>query len=168
MKANLLGIAVLGMLVLGLQVQALGEEDDASCPAAGSRLFYVFSPTDEVHVQRALALLDWVACAGEPMRLVGVLRLDPGDAATATAALDQLQPRLAYPIAASTQLAHAGIPAGLLAAIPPDTDYALLLTGSGAVAWAVPGEQLPSRLQAAAISTDIDESTWGKIKELFQ
>jgi hypothetical protein len=168
MKSDLLCIVAAGILLLGLQAQALGGSENAVFAATGPRLLYVFSPSDDMHVQRALALPGWVANTGESISLVGVVRPVRDDAAAAVSAADQLGRRLTYPVVVPGELSLAGVPPGLLADIPADMDYVLLLTGSSTVAWTAPGEQLPSRLQAAQLSTDIDESTWGKIKELFQ
>ena len=50
-------------------------------------------------------------------------------------------------------------------------DYAVLLTEGGEVRVQGSGEQMEQALQTLPnhyVSTDVDESTWGKIKELFQ
>ena len=50
-------------------------------------------------------------------------------------------------------------------------DYAVLLTEGGEVRVQGSGEQMERALQTLPnryVSTDVDESTWGKIKELFQ
>lgn len=50
-------------------------------------------------------------------------------------------------------------------------DYAVLLTEGGEVWVQGSGEQMERALQTLPnryVSTDVDESTWGKIKELFQ
>ena len=50
-------------------------------------------------------------------------------------------------------------------------DYAVLLTEGGEVRVQGSGEQMERALQILPnryFSTDVDESTWGKIKELFQ
>ena len=50
-------------------------------------------------------------------------------------------------------------------------DYAVLLTEGGEVRVQGSGEEMERALQTLPnryVSTDVDESTWGKIKELFQ
>jgi hypothetical protein len=165
------GILATGLLCLGLQVQALGDNSAWASAGPVQRLIYVFSPDQETHCQRARQLPHWVAAARDQIQLIGVARWPEGGThggSTGAGVPLDLQRELRFPVTRSAELAAAGLPAGLLADIPSGTDYALLLTSANAVAWAIPGDQLQRHLAHPALTTDIDESTWGKIKEMFQ
>jgi len=158
------GTLVTVVLMLGMQAQVLGG---GAVPrgAPAERLVYVFSPADPIHRQRAERLLAWTRGSSPVVDLVGVVR-NHGSGYAAAEDLD-----LGFPVVPVGRLGSAGLPEDLLDGIPADSDYGLLLNAADGVRWIEPGADVAAALAAGSapqLVTDIDESTWGKIKELFR
>ena len=176
MKRVFLNMLISLAFVLGVQVEA-GEEKSGG-PGAGIgapvqkyRVFYVFSPQDPEHLLHAHELQDLARPYGRLLQVVGVVRLaEEADAGV----LEDCRRRceLRYPLLDASQVAEdAELPSALKARVGQGGDYLLLVDAAGRPAGEGTGKavaQLFSLLPRESIPTDVDESTWGKIKELFQ
>ena len=100
---------------------------------------------------------------GGPAELVGVV-----PAGSAPAALDGQWLPAGMTLAEDADLAGLGLPAELAQRLPAASGSALLLDAAGALVWAGPGERLLRSAGPKPLTTDIDKSTWGKVKELFR
>lgn len=152
-------IAGLAILVGYTQVPGFSGGAETSTP---ERLVYVFSSSEADQRTRAREIQDWVAALTDPVLLICLVRGEEADSAWPQGADPS------FPALDSADLEQAGLPADVLTHVPEDGDYALLLTSDNALQWVVPGADVRARLEGAPKSTDINDSTWGKIKELFQ
>jgi hypothetical protein len=157
-------VAVLSGLVLFVGAPRTWAE---GAEVAGYRLFYVFSPDQAEQRLHALVLDGLARSIQGKVQVVGLARTVTG----ASEALGQSL-GLSYPLFAAGAWKRAGAPDGVREHVAPGPDYALLVDRSGQPVEAGPGEQLSrilSRFAAAVeLATDVDESTWGKVKELFR
>jgi hypothetical protein len=156
-------------LVFTLAAGGQGPGGDADQGGSPRRLFYAFSPQVPEHCSRAHLLQRLNPSCGQWLQITGIVRGDPG-----SGGLEALRCRfgLSYPLLAPEAVAaDPGLPAELKAPGGGAGDYVLLLDGSGRTLAGGPGEGLAPLLAGLAreiLSTDVDDSTWGKIKELFQ
>lgn len=161
-----IGCAVLAGILL-LDSEAYGAEDGPQ-----HTLFYLFSVDDERHLGRALQLEEAIWRLSERVQVVGVVRLAADGDARSLVALRQ-QHGFTYELVDATD-------SSVLQRLPivlhqrlqkTASDYAVLVDVAGTVALADTGEQLTSVLAGLTlqrVATEIDESTWGKIKVLFK
>lgn len=162
----IIGYAVLaGILLLDSEAYGAGE---------GPRhtLFYLFSIDDERHMGRALQLEEAIWRLSERVQVVGVVRLAADGDARSLVALRQ-QHRFTYEfVDAADSSVLQRLPIVLHQRLEKTGgDYAVLVDVAGAVLVADTGEQLTSVLAGLTlqrVATEIDESTWGKIKVLFK
>jgi len=167
----LMGVA----FVLGSQIETEGEDRQGVRGGdliQGHRLFYVFSLQDPEHRFRARKLQDLVRSHARLVQVVGIARLAAEDASVE--ALDDFRRRyeISYPLLDPAAAAgDAKLPSALKTRLGQTGDFALLVDPAGQTAGFGTGRemvQLLSLLLQERVSTDVDESTWGKIKELFQ
>lgn len=131
------------------------------------RIFYLFSPQVPEHCQRARDLQRLIDAGGDRVQVVGVVRL----AGEGTEGLESFRHRhgLSYLLLDST--AAPELPVFLQEHLGQEGDYVLLLDSDAQILFADTGEglaQLLADLAPVPLATEVDESTWGKIKELFQ
>jgi hypothetical protein len=135
---------------------------DSTC-----RLYYVFSPDQAEQRLRAVLVDGWTrALAGGP-RVFALAR------AAAGADLEAFRraERLSMPVYAVASWERLGAPATVGAHLDAGLDYAVAVNAAGETVAAGEGAQLEQilvQLAGPAVSTDVDESTWGKVKELFR
>ncbi len=114
-------------------------------------LLYIYSSADSGHIERILRLRDLAENSARPFDLVVIAR------AAESAVMD---------LKVAT-----GLKVALVERMGRDGDYAVLVEADGSIRVRGSGreiERLLERSGSAFVSTDISESTWGKIKDLFQ
>lgn len=112
-----------------------------------SRVFYVFSHDKVPQRERVLQVWQQVE-----QRLVAIAR---DEHALAVEGLT------VWSVAKAAE--SAAVPAYIKARLDADGDYFAAMDAAGTLYWAGPGRDL---LQSVA--TEVDESTWGKVKDLFK
>lgn len=150
------------VLVLGffLLVGAGGASDEELVQSRGVLrafdLFYLFSPADPNHLERVLHLRE---LANETTRSFRLVTVSHG----------------AYEAAELAQVERgdaAWIPAAISQRLAGEADYVVLVERDGRVRAEGSGSSLETVLalleRHLPVSTEVDESTWGKIKDLFQ
>ena len=175
MKRAFVAILIGVFFFLGAQVEVAGENPGGEDgDAVGeSRLFYLFSAEVAEHLVHARQLQDLLQSQDRRLQIVGIVR-GGGDRGRSAGSLEEFGRRhgLAYPLLSAVGAAVDGkLPAVLRAQLERQEDYALLVDSSGRMAGVGTGRELGrffSSLADEHVSTDVDESTWGKIKELFQ
>ena len=162
---SIIGLVLGATLLLGSGVHGVRDE-------SGRTLMYFFSMDDSRHRSRALQLEAAVRDFGKRVAVVGLVRgaVEP-DIRGLEAFRDQHG--LTYElIGAAEALDRMDLPAALAEQIEDGAgDYAVLVDATGRVVAGGPGENLASLLEALVPkrrATEIDESTWGKIKVLFK
>lgn len=145
------------VLVLGffLLVGAGGASDEEPVqPRVVLRsfdLFYLFSPANPDHLERVLQLRELANEATRSFRLVTVSH----------GAYDSVEREDA-----------AWMPAAISQRLAGETDYVVLVERGGQVRAEGSGSSMKNVLalleRRLPVSTEVDESTWGKIKDLFQ
>ena len=117
-----------------------------------SRVFYVFSPDREPQRQRVLQLWQQLGGQDAEQRFVAIARDEQ------VPAVEGLTLWSAARAAQSPE-----VPAYIKARLDADGDYFAAIDSEGALRLAGLGQDLLQPL-----STEIDESTWGKVKDLFR
>lgn len=112
-----------------------------------SRVFYVFSHDEVPQRQRVLQVWQQVE-----QRLVAIARDEHAPA---------VEGLTVWSVAKAAE--SAAVPAYIKARLDADGDYFAAIDSAGTLYWAGPGRDL---LQPVA--TEVDESTWGKVKDLFK
>ncbi len=139
-------------------------------PAA--RLFYVFSATDAGQRLEAGYLDQWNNDRGRPLQVLGLVQ-HQGDVAV----MEQMrvQEGISFQLlCAAAVRQNPGLPAELSGHLDSAAGFVLLVDGKGRAAAYGPGTELKAVLERAALllgdrgSTEVDESTWGKVKEIFK
>ena len=126
------------------EIQALPED---------SRVFYVFSPDRAPQRQRVLQLWQQLGTQDAEQRFVAIARegqvLGMAEGLTLWSAVMAAQ--------------SPEVPAYIKARLDADGDYFAVIYPEGDLYLAGPGQNLLQPL-----STEVDESTWGKVKDLFR
>ena len=126
------------------EIQALPED---------SRVFYVFSPDRAPQRQRVLQLWQQLGTQDAEQRFVAITRegqvLGMAEGLTLWSAVMAAQ--------------SPEVPAYIKARLDADGDYFAVIDPEGDLYLAGPGQNLLQPL-----STEVDESTWGKVKDLFR
>lgn len=117
-----------------------------------SRVFYVFSPDKAPQHQRVLQLWHQFRTQDAEQRLVAIARDGQGPT---------VEGLTLWSGARAAQ--SSAVPAYIKARLDADGDYFAAIDSAGTLHWAGPGQDL---LQPLA--TEVDESTWGKVKDLFK
>ena len=141
-----MGLALLLVAASGAssgEIEALPED---------SRVFYVFSPDKAPQRQRVLQLWQQLGGQDAEQRFVAIARDEQ------VPAVEGLTLWSAAMAAQSPE-----VPAYIKARLDADGDYFAAIDSEGALRLAGPGQDLLQPL-----STEIDESTWGKVKDLFR
>ena len=125
------------------QIQALPED---------SRVFYVFSPDRAPQRQRVLQLWQQFRTQDAEQRFVAISRDGQGSV---------VEEMTLWSVAMAVQSPE--VPAYIKARLDAAEDYFAVVDPEGTLRLAGPGQDLLQPL-----STEIDESTWGKVKDLFR
>ena len=161
-----LSLVVFSVLAL---VGAVGAQSAGSRPSP-ARLFYVFSADDAVLRLGAANLDQWNEEHGRPLQVLGLVQRPSDPAALAQL---RLQEGISFELV-DAAAPHPGLPAELSPQLDSPAGFALLLDSKGRVAAAGPAAELNQVLAQAAlllegqVATEVDESTWGKVKEIFK
>ena len=142
----MLGLALLLVAANGAssgEIEALPED---------SRVFYVFSPDREPQRQRVLQLWQQLGGQDAEQRFVAIARDEQ------VPVVEGLTLWSAVMAAQSPE-----VPAYIKARLDAAEDYFAAIDSEGALRLAGLGQDLLQPL-----STEIDESTWGKVKDLFR
>lgn len=139
-------------LVLLLVLASEANSGPIEALPADSRVFYVFSPDRAPQHQRVLQLWHQFRAEDAEQRLVAIARDEQGPA---------VEGLTLWSVAKAAQ--SLAVPAYIKARLDADGDYFAAVDSEGALHWAGPGQDL---LQPLA--TEVDESTWGKVKDLFK
>ena len=118
-----------------------------------SRVFYVFSPDRAPQHQRVLQLWRQLRAQDAEQRFVAIVR--DGQVLAMAEGLTLWSAAMA---AQSSE-----VPAYIKARLDADGDYFAAIDPEGTLYLAGPGQALLQPL-----STEVDESTWGKVKDLFK
>ena len=142
----MMGLALLLVTASGAsssEIEALPED---------SRVFYVFSPDREPQRQRVLQLWQQLGGQDAEQRFVAIARDEQ---------VPVVEGLILWSVARATQSPE--VPAYIKARLDADGDYLAAIDSEGALRLAGLGQDLLQPL-----STEIDESTWGKVKDLFR
>jgi len=162
-----LSAAVCSLLVLALEV---GAQSAAGGPRAA--LFYVFSAEDAAQRLGARQLDRWNEERGHPLQVLGLVQ-HQGDVAV----MEQmrLQEGISFQlVCAAAARQDPELPAELAGQLDGAAGFVLLVDAGGRAAASGPGAELGQVLEQAArllgkpLATEVDESTWGKVKEIFK
>ena len=171
MKRISLHISTVFLLVLGLQVEVGGEKSESDAVGRMHRLFYLFSLQVPEQCDRACTLQNMVRPYSHQLQVIGVVRAVGSDEEEGVF-LEEFRRHhaLSYRLmTVAAALDDAEMPPAVKGRFTAPEDYALLLDRDGRLVASGTGQELHRLLGAfAPVSTDVDESTWGKIKELFQ
>lgn len=132
-----------------------------------ARLFYVF-PADDAALRLGAANLDrWNEDHGRPLQLLGLVQ-HLGEAGAVG------QEGLSFPLIGTAATDEAGLPAELAGQLDNPAGFVLLLDHQGQARASGPAAELnqilaqAERLLGLQVATEVDESTWGKVKEIFK
>lgn len=139
-------------LVLLLALASEANSGPIAALPKDSRVFYVFSPDKAPQHQRVLQLWHQFRAQDAEQRLVAIARDGQGPT---------LEGLTLWSGARAAQ--SSAVPAYIKARLDADGDYFAAIDSAGTLHWAGPGQDL---LQPLA--TEVDESTWGKVKDLFK
>ena len=119
-------------------------------------LFYLFSPDNPNHLKRVVQLRELAGDSTRSFRLVTVSH---------TAYKTAQTPR-------EGSRSTAWVPAAISQRLDGEVDYVVLVENDGKIRAEGSGESMESVLALLGsdlkVTTEIDENTWGKIKDLFQ
>ena len=144
-------IWMLGLVLLLVAASGASSGEIEALPE-DSRVFYVFSPDREPQRQRVLQLWQQLGGQDAEQRFVAIARDEQ------VPVVEGLTLWSAVMAAQSPE-----VPAYIKARLDADGDYFAAIDSEGALRLAGLGQDLLQPL-----STEIDESTWGKVKDLFR
>ena len=125
------------------------------------RFYYFFSFQEAEQRERAVDLQRLIQPFGAELEVMGIVREE---------SISGSELELSYPLITQAA-ARIEMPAELESFFAHENDHAILVDADGRIVADGPGSDL-SRVLAhvgnRGLVTEIDESTWGKIKELFQ
>ena len=139
-------------LVLLLALASEANSGPIAALPADSRVFYVFSHDKAPQRQRVLQLWQQLDAQDAEQRLVAIARDGQGPTVEGLTVWSVEK-------AAESSV----VPAYIKARLDAVGDYFAAVDSEGTLHWAGPGQDL---LQPVA--TEVDESTWGKVKDLFK
>ena len=140
-------------LVLLLVAASEASSGDIQVLPEDSRVFYVFSPDRAPQRQRVLQLWQQFSTQDAEQRFIAISR--DGQVLAIAEGLTLWSAAMA---AQSPE-----VPAYIKARLDADGDYFAAVDSEGTLHLAGPGQDLLQPL-----STEVDESTWGKVKDLFK
>ena len=140
-------------LVLLLVAASEANSGDIQVLPEDSRVFYVFSHDRTPQHQRVLQLWQQFSAQDAEQRFIAIARDEQVPAAVEGLTL--------WTVAMAAQSPE--VPAYIKARLDADGDYFAAVDSEGTLYLAGPGQNLLQPL-----STEVDESTWGKVKDLFK
>ena len=140
-------------LVLLLVAASEANSGDIQVLPEDSRVFYVFSHDRTPQRQRVLQLWQQFSAQDAEQRFIAIARDEQVLAAVEDLTL--------WSVAMAAQSPE--VPAYIKARLDADGDYFAAVDSEGTLYLAGPGQNLLQPL-----STEVDESTWGKVKDLFK
>ena len=140
-------------LVLLLVAASEANRGDIQVLPEDSRVFYVFSHDRTPQRQRVLQLWQQFSAQDAEQRFIAIARDEQVLAAVEDLTL--------WSVAMAAQSPE--VPAYIKARLDADGDYFAAVDSEGTLYLAGPGQNLLQPL-----STEVDESTWGKVKDLFR
>ena len=140
-------------LVLLLVAASEANRGDIQVLPEDSRVFYVFSHDRTPQHQRVLQLWQEFSAQDAEQRFIAIARDEQVPAAVEGLTL--------WTVAMAAQAPE--VPAYIKARLDADGDYFAAVDSEGTLYLAGPGQNLLQPL-----STEVDESTWGKVKDLFK
>ena len=157
--------------IFGFQVEVRGAGGEVDDNRSRQTLIYAFSMQVPEECERAQLAQKLAKPHERQLQLLGVVR-GVGGGALEREELERVRRRyqLSYPLLdVAAALEDSDLPSEFKERLHQEGDWVLLLKGNGGSGYSVEGEDL-ERIFAGfgSVSTDIDESTWGKIKDLFQ
>lgn len=164
-------LSVVVCCLIGLLAGAAGAQQVAG-QSQPTQLFYVFSADDAAQRLGARHLDRWNEDHGRPLLVMGLVQ-HQGDPAV----LEQLrlQEGISFQlVCAAAAQQNPGLPAELSGHLESAAGFVLLVDAQGRAAASGAGAELDQVLDRAAlllgtqVSTEVDESTWGKVKEIFK
>ena len=141
-----------GLVLLLVAASEIGSDETQVLPE-DSRVFYVFSPDRSPQRQRVLQLWQQFSAQDAEQRFIAIARNEQ-----VLAAVEGLTLWSAAMAAQSPE-----VPAYIKARLDANGDYFAAVDSEGTLYLAGPGQNLLQPL-----STEVDESTWGKVKDLFK
>lgn len=162
-KRSVVVCCLIGALVSGAGAQQAADR---------AQLFYVFSADDAAQRLGARHLDQWNEDHGRPLQVMGLVQ-HQGDVAV----MEQmrLQEGISFQlVCAAAARQNPGLPAELSGHLDSAAGFVLLVDGQGRAAASGAGAELDQVLDRAAlllgnlVATEVDESTWGKVKEIFK
>ena len=139
--------------VLLLAAASEADSGDIQVLPEDSRVFYVFSHDRTPQRQRVLQLWQQFSAQNAEQRFIAIARDEQVPAAVEGLTL--------WSVAMVAQSPE--VPAYIKARLDADGDYFAAVDSEGTLYLAGPGQNLLQPL-----STEVDESTWGKVKDLFK
>lgn len=130
---------------------ALSTAADESVPAAGDRIFYLYSPESAEQRQRVARLWRQFGAG----HCVAIVRNEQG-------------PEGLTSISTSAAARSPVVPEYIKTRLDSDRDYFALTDQGGALRLTGRGIDLDVLFPAAITATEVDETTWGKVKDLFR
>ena len=141
-----------GLALLLVAGSGVGSSDIQVLPE-DSRVFYVFSHDRAPQRQRVLKLWQQFSAQDAEQRFIAIVR-----------DRQMLAKVEGLTLWSATMAAEsADVPAYIKARLDADGDYFAAIDSEGTLFLAGPGQDLLQPL-----STEVDESTWGKVKDLFR
>ena len=140
-------------LVLLLVAASEANSGDIQVLPENSRVFYIFSPDRAPQRQRVLQLWQQFSAQDAEQRFIAIVRDEQ--------VLAMAEGLTLWSTAMAAQSPE--VPAYIKTRLDADGDYFAAVDPEGALHLAGPGQGL---LQPLA--TEVDESTWGKVKDLFK
>ena len=140
-------------LALLLVAASEANSGDIQVLPEDSRVFYVFSHDRTPQRQRVLQLWQQFSAQDAEQRFIAIARDEQVLAAVEDLTL--------WSVAMAAQSPE--VPAYIKARLDADGDYFAAIDSEGTLYLAGPGQNLLQPL-----STEVDESTWGKVKDLFR
>ena len=140
-------------MVLLLIAASEANSGDIQLLPEDSRVFYVFSHDRAPQRQRVLQLWQQFSAQDAEQRFIAIARDEQVLAAVEDLTL--------WSVAMAAQSPE--VPAYIKARLDADGDYFAAVDSEGTLYLAGPGQNLLQPL-----STEVDESTWGKVKDLFK
>ena len=139
-------------LVLLLVAASGTSSDEIQALPEDSRVFYVFSPDRAPQRQRVLQLWQQLGTQDAEQRFVAIAR---------EGHVPAIEGLTLWSAALAAQSPE--VPAYIKARLDADGDYFAAIDSEGTLYLAGPGQDLLQPL-----STEVDETTWGKVKDLFR
>ncbi len=139
-------------LVLLLVAASGTSSDEIQALPEDSRVFYVFSPDRAPQRQRVLQLWQQLGTQDAEQRFVAIAR---------EGQVPAIEGLTLWSAALAAQSPE--VPAYIKARLDADGDYFAAIDSEGTLYLAGPGQDLLQPL-----STEVDETTWGKVKDLFR